>query len=64
MNNLHLVPVNIQDLVDKLSEKGVRGNERYNYMLRLEAIRDYCSAAINSQRAQAPVIKRNTRRMP
>ena len=64
MKNLHLVPVNIQDLVEKLSEKGVRENEHFNYMLRLEAIRDYCSAAINSQRAQAPVYKPNTRRMP
>jgi len=44
--NEHLLPVNIVDLVEKLNQQGIRENERMNYVLRLEAIRDYCDAAI------------------
>jgi hypothetical protein len=44
--NLHLVPNNIQDIVEQLQNPNVRGNERANYALRLEAIRDFCEAAI------------------
>jgi hypothetical protein len=44
--NLHLVPNNIQDIVEQLQNPTVRGNERANYVLRLEAIRDFCEAAI------------------
>ena len=44
--NLHLVPNNIQDIVEQLQKSNVRGNERANYVLRLEAIRDFCEAAI------------------
>ena len=44
--NLHLVPNNVQDIVEQLQKTSVRGNERMNYVLRLEAIRDFCDAAI------------------
>jgi len=44
--NLHLVPNNIQDIVEQLQNPTVRENERANYVLRLEAIRDFCEAAI------------------
>lgn len=55
MNNLHLVPVNIQDLVEKLNDKSIRENEELNYVLRLEAIRDYCSIAVNKHNSNKPV---------
>jgi hypothetical protein len=45
-NQLHLVPNNIQDIVEQLQKSNVRGNERMNYVLRLEAIRDFCDAAV------------------
>lgn len=46
MNNLHLVPANVIDIVEKLNKKNVFYNEEQNYLLRLEAIRDYCNDAI------------------
>jgi hypothetical protein len=47
MKNEHLVPVNIIDLVNKLDDKTIRENERNNYVLRLEAIRDYTTTCLN-----------------
>ena len=55
MKNLHLVPVNVIDLVDKLNDKNIRENEHNNYVLRIEAIRDYCAAAIAKQYSQKPL---------
>ena len=46
MKNLHLVPVNIQDLCEKLFDKNIRENEHQNYLLRVEAIREYCDEAL------------------
>lgn len=51
MKNEHLVPVNVQDIVEKVMLKGVanhgyNNNEYQNYILRLEAIRDYCAEAL------------------
>lgn len=46
MSNLHLVPANVIDIVEKLSNKDIFANEEMNYVLRLEAIRDYCQDAI------------------
>jgi hypothetical protein len=48
MKNEHLVPVNIIDLVNKLDDKTIRENERNNYVLRLEAIRDYTTTCLNT----------------
>jgi hypothetical protein len=46
MKNEHLVPVIVQDIVNKLNDKNVRENERANLLLRLDAIRDYVTAAV------------------
>ena len=46
MKNDHLVPVNIQDIVNRLNAKDLRENERMNLLLRLDAIRDYVTAAV------------------
>jgi hypothetical protein len=40
------VPVNVQDIAEKLAQKYISENERNNYILRLEAIRDYCEDAL------------------
>ena len=63
MKNLHLVPVNVQDIVQKLNDPNIRENELYNYQLRLEAIRDYCSIAINKHLSKQPIRKPSTRVM-
>ena len=47
MKNLHLVPVNILDLVEKINDNSLRENERNNYILQLEAIRDYTTTCLN-----------------
>lgn len=46
MKNEHLVPVVVQDIVNKLNDKTVRENERANLLLRLDAIRDYVTEAV------------------
>jgi len=65
MKNLHLVPVNVIDIVEKLNDKTIRENEHNNYVLRIEAIRDYCAAAlVKNHSAQKPVLatqKKTTR---
>ena len=48
MKNLHLVPANVIDLVDKINDNNIRENERNNYVLRLEAIRDYTTLYLNT----------------
>lgn len=48
MKNLHLVPVNVLDLVDKINDSNIRENERNNYVLRLEAIREYTIMCLNT----------------
>ena len=45
-NNLHLIPINVIDIVERLNSKDIRENERLNLLNRLEAIRDYCSQSI------------------
>jgi hypothetical protein len=46
MKKEHLVPVNIQDIVNRLNDKTIRENEKANLLLRLDAIRDYVTAAV------------------
>lgn len=46
MKNEHLVPVNVQDIVGRLSESNLSQNERFVLIQRLEAIRDYCTEAV------------------
>lgn len=48
MKNLHLVPVNIVDLVDKINDPNIKENERNNYIFRLEATRDYITTCLNT----------------
>jgi len=48
MKNLHLVSANVIDLVDKINDPNLRENERNNYVLRLEAIRDYTTTCLNT----------------
>jgi hypothetical protein len=48
MKNEHLVPVNVIDLVNKIGDATLRENERNNYVLRLEAIRDYTTLCLNT----------------
>jgi hypothetical protein len=61
MKNEHLVPVNIVDLVGKINDKSVKGNEEMNYVLRLEATASYINEALIKHRSQKPVFKPNTR---
>lgn len=46
MKNQHLIPPSVVDIVDKLSSPIAHENEKMNYVLRLEAIRDYCSTVL------------------
>lgn len=55
MKNLHLIPINVLDLVDKLNASDVMENERGNYLLRLETIRDYCNQAIMKHLNAKPI---------
>lgn len=48
--NMHLVPVNVQDLGDKLKTPNLKDSEMTNYIMRLEAIRDFCDQAIKVDR--------------
>ncbi len=47
-NNMHYVPIIIQDIVAKLNDKTVGENERMNLVLRLEVVRDYCAWAVRN----------------
>ena len=60
MKNEHLVPVNVADIVNRLSGKDLSENERMNLVLRLEAIRDYAAAAV-SKHSRGPVLVQNKR---
>ena len=53
VKNEHLLPVSIVDLVQKLHDPAIRENERMNYVLRLETIRDYCDAAVKKSEQDA-----------
>ena len=56
MKNEHLVPVNVIDLAAKANDKTLRESERTNYIMRLEAIRNYCDEASK----KAAEVKRNS----
>lgn len=58
MKNQHLVPVNILDIYEKLSDPRIKENEKANYILRLETIRDYCDAAVKKANT---TVDRNTK---
>jgi hypothetical protein len=46
-NNMHLVPPSVIDIVEKINSSTAHPNEKMNYLMRLEAIRDYCMSSIN-----------------
>lgn len=58
MKNEHLVPVNISDIVNRLSGKDLSENERMNLVLRLEAIRDFAAAAV-AKNSRTPTLVQN-----
>jgi hypothetical protein len=60
MKNDHLIPVNIQDIVNRLNDKSIRDNERLTLLQRLETIRDYCAAAV-AKNSRAPTLVQNRR---
>jgi hypothetical protein len=45
-----LIPINIIDLVDKINDPRTNENERNNYILRLETIKDFCETAIKKDK--------------
>ena len=47
MKNEHLVPVNVQDIVNRLKEKNISYNEKVLLIQRLEAIRDFCKNTLD-----------------
>lgn len=47
MKNEHLVPINIQDIVNRLGDKNLSPNERLVLIQRLEAVKQYCTEALN-----------------
>ncbi len=46
MKNDHLVPVVVQDIVKRLQNSDINQNEKYNLLIRLDAIRDYVTEAV------------------
>jgi hypothetical protein len=64
MKNEHLIPPIILDLAEKSNSPIVRENEKMNYILRLEAIRDYCSLVITKHNNNKSNIKSNMRKVP
>lgn len=62
MKNEHLLPVNIIDMVNTFNNTKNQ-NEKLNYQIRLEAVRDFCDSAIKKNLAEAPQRKTNTRLM-
>jgi len=61
-HNMHLVPQIVQDLVEGTFNETKHENERTNYLHRVEAIRDYCAAAVlkhNNTKFATPSKKKN-----
>jgi hypothetical protein len=64
--NLHLVPPSVTDIVEKINSVHAHPNEKMNYLMRLEAIRDYCINSITKHNTNVqknyhfPVKKKNS----
>jgi len=56
MNNLHLIPPAIVDIVEKLNSSSAHENEKMNYVMRLEATRDFCIEAITKSNKPNPFV--------
>jgi hypothetical protein len=50
LKNQHLIPINIIDLVDKINDPRTNENERNNYILRLETIKNFCEITIKKDK--------------
>lgn len=63
MKNKHLIPPSVIDIVDKYNSPLAQQNEKMNYILRLEAIRDFCEEVLkkNDQQNFLYVKKKNYR---
>lgn len=46
MSQINKVPIAVQQLVDNLNDKKSPDHIRFNYMITVEAIRDYCDSAL------------------
>lgn len=57
MKNLHLVPINVVDVVENMLDKNRRENEHQNYVLRVEAIRDYCTEALDRNKNKISAVQ-------
>lgn len=57
MKNLHLVPINVVDVVENMLDKNRRENEHNNYVLRVEAIRDYCQEALERNKNKISAVQ-------
>ena len=45
-NNLHLVPQVVLDIAESMMNNNIRENEHQNYVIRIEAIRDFCAEVL------------------
>jgi hypothetical protein len=58
---MHLVPQIVQDLAESSLNETKHENERTNYIYRIEAIRDYCNAALTKYNTNKFTNKSNVR---
>ena len=61
MKNEHLVPPIVLDIGEKINSNTVRENEKMNYLLRIEAIREYCDNTISKFKNTKQLVKPNSR---
>ena len=52
-DNMHLIPPSVTDIVEKINSPTAHPNEKMNYLMRLEAIRDYTISAITKHNNNA-----------
>lgn len=62
MNNEHMLPVAIIDLVSKF-KSAKNENEKMNYRFRIEAVRDYCDEAVKTDLSSRPIDFSKNKRM-
>lgn len=58
-NKIHLVPQAVVDCVEHLATTK-QDNLRLNYIMRLEAIRDYCDQALKASNVMHMPVKRKS----
>lgn len=60
-NNMHLVPINVIDIVERLYSAR-NENEVQNYIHRLEVIRDYCTHSLEQHSKKTQAKQKNVKR--